>query len=331
MAWDKTKCAEGILAPDFNDEVREQYVDLEAALTKEMNFSTGGTESLQGILKQGGARCFFQATAPATRVDGSAFASTDNGSLWGDSDNNKVYILTDYSGPTWTSIESVTIATLLAATRTFAEIITFTKAAVFSVSPTFTEGIVANNSYLQGRNEADDGNVDLIKSGRNVADDTDVAVLPDETRMATNAAPGEDTDIANKKYVDDALGQSSQATGTSDISNTTGNWADMANMSITITTKGGNVLLMFSGVIKTSTSGYGHVRFDVDGTPHHDTFVHNQSGSVADHDSIGMQWLETSLAAGSHTFKVQWKDSSGTIYQEGAGTPRIFTAIELPS
>lgn len=205
MAWDKNLIAEGVLAPDLNDEIRSNWAALEDALNKEMNFATGGTASLQGILKQGGARCFWQATAPATRADGSAFASTDLGLLWIDSDNNKIYILTATT-PTWTSIESVTIATLLAASRVFAEIITFTKAPVIGKPPSFTEGVCGASSYLVGRNEGDDGNVDLIRAARNEADDADVSQIPDAARLASNTAPTEDTQLVNKKYQDDHVG-----------------------------------------------------------------------------------------------------------------------------
>lgn len=191
MAWDKTRCEEGILAPDLNNAIRANYEALEAALGKEMNFSTGGTASLQGILKQGSARCYWQATAPATRIDSSAFASTDNGSLWGDSDNNKVYILTDYSTATWTSLESVTIATLLAASRVFAEVITFSK------SPIFTLGIVGNNSNLQARNAAGNGNVDMIK-----VDGSNVVTLPDGIIATTQSADDNSTKLATTEYVD---------------------------------------------------------------------------------------------------------------------------------
>lgn len=65
---------------------------------------------------------------------------------------------------------------------------------------------LANATYLKATNKAGDGSVDLIKAGRNVADDTDVAIVPDLTRTASNAAPVEDTDLANKKYIDDHVG-----------------------------------------------------------------------------------------------------------------------------
>ncbi|HIJ71788.1 MAG TPA: hypothetical protein HPP87_10560 [Planctomycetes bacterium] len=66
-------------------------------------------------------------------------------------------------------------------------------------------GRLTNNTYLKSVNEAGDDSVDLIKAGRNEADDADVAVLPDTARTASNAAPGEDTNLANKKYVDDQV------------------------------------------------------------------------------------------------------------------------------
>ncbi len=66
--------------------------------------------------------------------------------------------------------------------------------------------ILANNTAIKADNEAGDGTVDLIKVARNVADDADVVQLPDSTRMATSAAPAEDTELANKKYVDDNIG-----------------------------------------------------------------------------------------------------------------------------
>lgn len=208
MIWNKTKCAEGILAPDFNDEVRENNEALEEALTKEHLFSTGETpDSNQGHHRQGSAKCYFQDTAPATRINGDAFTSADLGSLWFDTNStidNQFNVLTATT-PTWTPVSTEIIAVLLASSRTFAEAITFSKAAVLSKAPTLTEGIVANNSYLQARNQADDGNVDLIK-----ADGSDVPTLPDASALATSAAPTADAEIANKKFVDDSVSVSQQ-------------------------------------------------------------------------------------------------------------------------
>lgn len=62
---------------------------------------------------------------------------------------------------------------------------------------------LANDTYFTATNEADDGSVDLIKAGKNEADNADVAIISDAARMASDAAPGEDTGVPNKKYVDD--------------------------------------------------------------------------------------------------------------------------------
>ena len=64
-------------------------------------------------------------------------------------------------------------------------------------------GYLSNATFLKGVNEAGDAAVNLLKAGRNEADDADVIVISDAARLVTNAAPGEDTGVANKKYVDD--------------------------------------------------------------------------------------------------------------------------------
>jgi len=59
---------------------------------------------------------------------------------------------------------------------------------------------LTNDSYLRGRNNAGDGDIDLIKVGTN-----DLPTLLDASEMASNAAPTEDEGIVNKKYVDDQV------------------------------------------------------------------------------------------------------------------------------
>ena len=75
---------------------------------------------------------------------------------------------------------------------------------------------LANDTYLTGTDQAETGSVNLIKAGRNEADDADVAIIPDAARTASDAAPGEDTGVANKKYVDDTylVGQAVQVVNT---------------------------------------------------------------------------------------------------------------------
>ncbi len=119
--WKKGEPVEGIPAPLLNDAIRANNAILETYLNKEHIFSTGGVVANQIMHKQGSARMFSQASAPATRIDGSAFASTDLGSIWIDTDNNKIYTLTAITPThTWTLISTEIIATLLAAARVFA-------------------------------------------------------------------------------------------------------------------------------------------------------------------------------------------------------------------
>lgn len=61
---------------------------------------------------------------------------------------------------------------------------------------------LANNANLVARNQAGTGDVNLIK-----ATTSDVPELPDGSKLATSGAPTQDTQIANKKYVDDTIPQ----------------------------------------------------------------------------------------------------------------------------
>lgn len=73
-----------------------------------------------------------------------------------------------------------------------------TSAGTLNIGSSDLLGTLANNVYFTAVDNAGTGVVDLIK-----ADANDVAVLPDNSQTATNAAPTSSTGIANKKYVDD--------------------------------------------------------------------------------------------------------------------------------
>ena len=67
-----------------------------------------------------------------------------------------------------------------------------------NISASGINGTLANDTYWTAVDFAGTGTVDLIK-----ADVNDVAVIPDNSQTATNAAPTSSTGIVNKKYVDD--------------------------------------------------------------------------------------------------------------------------------
>jgi hypothetical protein len=110
--WDQTKPPAGLLIADIPQAFNYLIANVEALLGNEHetfpDASNTGSYHLQGS-----ARPFFQDAAPTTKTNGEAFTSTDNGALWVDSNStpdNSLYVLTDYSVPTWTSIADIIAA-----------------------------------------------------------------------------------------------------------------------------------------------------------------------------------------------------------------------------
>jgi len=194
-AWDKGLPIAGRKARYIDDDIRDiNNVALEAAIDDEHDFTTGGTQT--GQHTQGSARCFFQDAAPSTRVDGTAFTSTDFGSLWIDSNSspdNQFNVLTAIGPVTWTPVSTEIIATLLAAARVFASTLGVT--GDFAVNTDkFTVAAATGNTAIAG----------LATIGGTLGV-TGVATLGDTSKLATSAAPAADAQLANKKYVDDQI------------------------------------------------------------------------------------------------------------------------------
>jgi hypothetical protein len=116
--FDTGKPEAGIAAKLLDNRVRDNNTPLQLAINNEHEF-VDNSASQSGDHTQGSARCYSQSSAPANRIDGGAFKSTDLGSLWVDTDDNALYILTATT-PTWTPVSTEVIATLLAANRIFA-------------------------------------------------------------------------------------------------------------------------------------------------------------------------------------------------------------------
>lgn len=65
---------------------------------------------------------------------------------------------------------------------------------------------LANNSYLTGRNQAGNGDINVIKvNTSNEIELGAVTKLPNTSKLATSGAPTANAQIANKKYVDDQI------------------------------------------------------------------------------------------------------------------------------
>ncbi len=123
-AFDKDKPAASTSLRASNPEMLANQSQLQTAINNEHIFSGTSAGTQTGDHTQGSARCFPQAGAPATRIDGAGFLSTDLGSLWVDTDDNALYILTA-TVPTWTPVSTEVIATMLTLANTFQAITRF--------------------------------------------------------------------------------------------------------------------------------------------------------------------------------------------------------------
>ena len=215
-AWDKDKPSSSTSLRSSNPEILANWDALETAIGNEHEYSTGGTNSGDHI--QGSARCFSQATAPTTQIDGGSFASTDIGSLWIDSDDNAIYILTATT-PTWTAVSTEVIATLLGSARIFTNTLGVT--GDFTVNTDkFTVTAASGNTLVAGT---------LDVTG--ATEVTGIATLGDASLLKTSAAPSTDAMIANKKYVDDQVATNAFSAiedyGTSLTTSTSKNQSDL--------------------------------------------------------------------------------------------------------
>ncbi len=201
MAFDKDKPAASTSLRNSNPEILANWSAIETAADREHEFSTGGTVADQFHHKKGSARAFFQDAEPGARADGTAFTSEDLGSLWFDSNaspDNQFNVLTATT-PTWTPVSTEIIAVAVAAIHTWAAVQTF------SEIPVFTKGLAANNAFLQGRNNAGSGNVDLLKA--NTSDQAVFGVNVAAFTMAAAIAMGSNkiTGLAASSSAGDAV------------------------------------------------------------------------------------------------------------------------------
>lgn len=96
---------------------------------------------------------------------------------------------------------------------------------------------------------------------------------------------------------------------------------DNTNMNLSITTAGGDVLVLFTGVVSNTDSlKTVNIDIEVDGT----RVGGSTSGIVralgTNYTNISFAWLVTGLSAGNHTFKAMWKVTGGTGYLQSEST-----------
>lgn len=87
---------------------------------------------------------------------------------------------------------------------------------------------------------------------------------------------------------------------------------DASNLSLTITTNGGDVLVGFVGYCEVTGGNYGSMDINVGGS---DYFSNGSSGVIAFQPTLALcsfVVLIEGLSVGSHTFKLRWRVDAGT-------------------
>ncbi len=95
---------------------------------------------------------------------------------------------------------------------------------------------------------------------------------------------------------------------------------DSTDLSLQITTTGGDVVIAFNGTVRQATSGatvHFEVFKDTDGggfvaIAGEDGMALTQATTTNANNTVAINWLLTGLAAGIHTFRLYWKVSAGT-------------------
>ncbi len=256
---------------------------------------------------------YFQASTPTKKPDGSTnLDANDLGRIWIDSDDLVKYVFTAVT-PTWTAYPSLTAAN------------------TFAVPPTWTLGVIANNTFLTATDNAGTGTANLIK-----ANTSDLAVLPDGALLdaATESGDGDRT-IADKGYVDAGQGgQEFQVTDATDESviGAVGSFVDIDSMTTTQTFNGGKVLIMFVGTYRTLNDVQLDFAINVGGANVQVVSIDDNQGATIP-KAVSIHWLVTAGLTGSQTVKMQWKQASGAATAQFLsatdGAARTLTVIEF--
>ena len=197
--WRKTEPVAGTKARLVSGLLRTNAASIESALDSEHIFSGTAAATQTGAHRQGSARCFFQDSAPATAPDGSAFASTDLGMLWFDtnsSPDNILYVLTATT-PTWTPVSTEIIATLLASARVFGNTLGVTGDFIVGANKVIinaTTGATSIDGVLGVTGDIEPTSFSTVNGG-----------FIDEDSMATNSATKVPSQQSVKAYVDNQI------------------------------------------------------------------------------------------------------------------------------
>jgi len=180
----------------------------------------------------------------------------------------------------------------------------------------------------------------------------EVLVSSTDTNIAASAIT-DVRDFANMSYpVDDSTiqvntdgelavksnvsGQAMQVIGSTAVASPLDSYAQIPQMIINMTTTGGDVSIDFDTDLQADVDNL-EIQLLVDGSDVLTRVIQKRTGGVTAVSSpFHLSWLEEGLAAGAHTFLVQWRHdhpSLGAWMQYGIAASkslRVLRAIELP-
>lgn len=128
-----------------------------------------------------------------------------------------------------------------------------------------------------------------------------------------------------------ASGKATRTAG--DLTTTSASFVDVTGMTVTLTTGARRCLIAFQGTALNASTE--RVAFDllIDGVSQGGGLgVSQVSLASTESADVGFSFLTDVLAAGSHTFKLQWKVSggTGTLYASTTNMPANLSVIEIP-
>ena len=160
------------------------------------------------------------------------------------------------------------------------------------------------------------------------AADSFIVLISDGTNMWEIARSGALGVIGTSQLAANAATQNGLAVGSSSGPTTTStSYADLTDMSVTLTTTGGDLLCFFAGSV--SESGLANaiiVAFSLDAAAEVGEIAWNAPGANYIEPIVGL-WRFTGVSAASHTVKVRWKVDAGTATAQT--TRRYLLVVEL--
>jgi hypothetical protein len=110
----------------------------------------------------------------------------------------------------------------------------------------------------------------------------------------------------------EVLGSASDST---DRSTTSTSFADMTGMSVTVTVNSGYVILLARGAFSHSAGSDAYITIAVDAV---DEGGSSGLSRITVRNSSMLVYVKTGLSVASHTFKLRWKTTTGTLSANGS-------------